>query len=115
MTKEQKRSLLRALGTSYGKGTDLAAVLWLQGKEEEARSVERKNADLRRALDRLRRETWREWGGRAAALQARIASLNRKLQNRIRKIEREIRVGQGFVKALSLLDEVIEITGALLS
>jgi hypothetical protein len=115
MTKEQKRSLLRALGTSYGKGTDLAALLWLQGKEEEARSVEHRNAELRRAIDRLRRDIWKAWHGRAEALQARIGSLNRKLQTRIRQIEKAIGAAQELVKALRVLDEVIEITVAVIA
>jgi hypothetical protein len=115
MTKEQKRSLLRALGTSYGKATDLAALLWLQGKEAEARSVERRNAELRRAIDRLRSAIWEEWRGSATALQSRIGGLNRKLQTRIREIERGIRAAQGLVKALEVLDELIQITGALIA
>ncbi len=115
MTKEQKRSLLRALGTSYGKGTDLAALLWLQGKDEEAGSVERRNAELRRTIDRLRRETWKEWRGSAAGLQDQIGRLNRQLQIRIREIEREIRAARGLVKALDLLDELIELSRALIA
>ncbi len=115
MTKEQKRSLLRALGTSYGKGTDLAALLWLQGEGEEARSVERRNAELRRTIDRLRRETWKEWRGSAAGLQDQIGRLNRQLQIRIREIEREIRAARGLVKALDLLDEIIELSRALIA
>lgn len=113
MTKARKRSLLRALGTSYTKGTDLAALLWLQGSEEEARSVERKNAELRREIDGLRRELWRRWRGDAATLESRVRGLNRRLQARIRQIERRVGAAQHLVRGLSLLDELIEITRAL--
>jgi hypothetical protein len=115
MTKDQKRKVLRSLGTSYGKGTDLAALLWLQEKADEARSVESRNAKLRKAIDALRRELWTNWSGTAAALQTRIRSVNRRLQARIRKLEGGVRAAGALVEALGLLDEAIQISVRLRS
>jgi septal ring factor EnvC (AmiA/AmiB activator) len=113
MTKARKRSLLRALGTSYAKGTDLAALLWLQGNETEAQSVERRNRELRSEIDALRRELWRDWRGNAESLESQVRNLNRKLQARIRQIERRVEAAQHLVRGLDLLDELIELSRSL--
>jgi hypothetical protein len=113
MTRAGKRRLLRALGTSYTKGTDLAALLWLQGREEEARSVERKTRELRREIDGLRGELWQRWRGDASRLELRVRDLNRRLQARIRQIERDVSAAHHLVRGLGLLDELIEITRSL--
>ncbi len=111
---QSKRSLLRALSASYGKGTDLAALLWLKGEPDEARKVESANAGLRKEIDALRRSLRREWKGRVADLEREIRDRNDTLQRRIRRLERSLEVATELGRSLSLLREVTNLARGLL-
>ena len=109
-----KRALLRTLSTTYAKGTDLAALLWLQGNDTEARKIESANASLRKEIDTLRRSLWREWKGRLADLEGEIRDQNATLQRRIRGMERRLEVATELGKSLSLLRDVAKLARGLL-
>ena len=111
---QAKRALLRTLSTTYAKGTDLAALLWLQGNNTEARQIESANAGLRKEIDTLRRALWQNWKGRLADLESQIRDQNATLQRRIRGMERSLEVTAELGRSLSLLRDIAKLARGLL-
>ena len=114
MNLRDKVDLYNLLLSALSKGVKLAAILSEQGKQDDRARVEKKNNTLAGRAADLRRGIQREWNGRAAAIADEIRSHNRRLQDQIREIERELQNAERIVKALGYLDDVIAIAGRLL-
>lgn len=106
MKRKDTKAILQQLLRTHSKAVDLEFELLLQGKTAEADDVLNANNDLNHEINRLRKKSWKEWTGSAAAIQAEIVAANNGLQGAIRDIEKKIKVAQRVVKAIGYIDDV---------
>ena len=109
MTSREQRAVLRRVLQTYTKTVDLEGALRLSGDVESADRVARKSRELRREVDRLRRDMWRRWRGSATRLEEQLRRRNARLQAEIRAIERDVRTGDHLARALGVVDEVLSL------
>jgi hypothetical protein len=115
VNKRDKTQLIMALGRTKSKAHRLVLALRFQGLEEDARRIERRAKTLSKKIDDLLAAAMDEWTGNANAITARLSKSNTRLQAAIREIEKKNDVAGNVIKAVSLIDLVIETAASLVS
>ena len=109
-----KETLIHSLNETYRKGQKLELNLRFKGKTSEVDQVRAKCNELSDRIDDLIAEAMKDWLGNADTLIDEVKSINSNLQSSIRDIKHEIKMGEKVVKAISYLDQAIDIAKKLL-
>ena len=109
MTVQDKIKIYNKLLAGLSKGVMIAAMLQEDGDPDELAKLEKRNAELADQAAKLRREIAKDWAGETEDLLASIGAANDRLQDRIRRIERDIAKAEDLVKALGHVDDLINI------
>ena len=87
----------------------------MKGRDQEAEQVQAKNKELERKIDDLVGKLLDEWAVEAETLIDEGRSRNRKLQARIRDIERDIEIGEKVSQAIGFIDDAVEAAADILA
>ena len=109
-----KTELIQYLDRARMKAGRLAMTLRFQNREAEAGKIQKKQKKLARQIDVLMAAAMKDWAGDATKIIADITKANRYLQNAIRDINHKNDVAGNVTRALSRLDQVINLARGLL-
>ena len=107
-SQEQQRAIIQQFQVTYGKALDLRVSLWMKGRDQEAEQVQAKNKELERKIDQLVGKLLDDWAAEAETLVDEGRSRNRKLQARLRDIERDIEIGEKVSQAIGFIDDAVK-------
>ncbi len=106
--KQNKIELIDALERTKTKAHRLALTLRFKRRETEAGQVTARARKLSRRVDGLLAVAMDEWTGSATVYKTRLARANSRLQRAIREIEKDNDIAGNVIKAVSLLDAVLQ-------
>jgi hypothetical protein len=106
--KQNKIELIDALERTKAKAHRLALTLRFRRREAESEQITARARKLSRRVDGLIAAAMDEWTGSAAAHKERLAGSNTRLQRIIREIEKDNNVAENVIRAVSLLDAVLQ-------
>ena len=109
ISEQNKLNLIDALERTKSKARRLVLTLRFRNRDTEARQVQRRARKLTRQIDELISAAMEDWLGSAKKLNDRLDRTNVKLQSSIRHIQNKKNVEVNVIKALSYLDDAIEI------
>ncbi len=109
ISKQNKLNLIDALERTKSKARRLVLTLRFRNRDTEARQVQRRARKLTRQIDELISAAMEDWLGSAKKINDRLDRTNVKLQSSIRNIQKKKNVEDNVIKALSYLDDAIEI------
>lgn len=114
VSQSQKEKIVRGLLIARQKATSLRARLRLLGESDAAASVTDQVEVLDARIEELLEDMMSAWRGTAQSKINQISRANTKLQGTIRGVRDRERRANEVVKAIGLLDSVIEIAAGLL-
>ena len=109
ISEQNKLNLIDALERTKSKARRLVLTLRFRNRDTEARQVQRRARKLTRQIDELISAAMEDWLGSAKKINDRLDRTNVKLQSSIRNIQKKKNVEDNVIKALSYLDDAIEI------
>lgn len=112
--KEDKESVVDQLLMVKRKGHMLEIDLRFEKMEDEAEEVKGKTDKLSEEIENLLADLMKDWVGSAKETIESIKKTNKKLQDAIRDIKKDVEVAKNIVKAVGFLDEAIVIAVNLL-
>jgi hypothetical protein len=105
---QNKLKLIAALERTKSKARRLALTLRFQNRDTEARRVQRRASKLTKQIDELISAAMEEWLGSAKMIIDRLGHTNVNLQSSIRNVQKNNDIESNVIKALSYLDDAIE-------
>jgi len=112
MNKQDKKRIVAELIETRGKLQRAQLELALDGEDTSA--LEARQAELDATIDEIRRALHRDWRGRASAVEAELNKANRRVQRRVRDIEKNVRRAERIVSLLGDVEEIIGKVSAIL-
>lgn len=116
MNQSEKEAIIDKLINTKRKGHSLEIDLCFKGMDDDAKTIKDKSSELSRKIDDLLANIMRGWvDNTTAGAEEELKKVNRKIQDTIRKIKKEIEIAKNIVKATGYLDEAIKIAFDLLA
>ena len=115
MNQEKKLAIIDKFLTTKRKGHMLEIDLSFKGMDDDAEKVKAKNTKLSEKVDNLLANIMQDWiDDTASGVVEELKKINRKIQDTIRDVKKDIELAKNVVKALGYLDEAIKFATNLL-
>ncbi len=109
MNQEEKEAIIDKFLTTKRKGHMLEIDLSFKGMDDDAEKVKTKNTELSEKVDNLLKNIMQDWiDDTSSGVVEELKNINRKIQDTIRDIKKDIKIAKNVVKALGYLDEAIK-------
>ena len=109
----EKQVLIQSLLAAKTKSYSAEFELLLMGKTDEANLVMATGKVLSKKIDSLIAQTMTDWLGNANELNNKVKLSNTKIQRAISEIKRDVNTAKNAVKLVGLIDDVVNVVGAL--
>ncbi|MBI4650559.1 hypothetical protein HY745_04590 [Candidatus Desantisbacteria bacterium] len=109
MTISEKNELLDKMSTCYNKINYLKTIAEEKNEIDTASQLEIKKKELKTEIDKLLRDSYLNWDEFTAELNNKLTNLNKKLEQCIKEIVKNINFVQNIVKAVGYIDDIIKV------
>lgn len=113
MTISEKNDLLDSLSICYNRVNYLKVLAEEKNDSDTASQLDRRKSRLKTEIDGLLQDLYADWIGDAASLKNNIDDNNKKLNDCIADIEKDITIADNIVKAVGYVDQVITLAAGL--
>jgi len=108
-----REQIIDSLLVTLQRGQNLALRLKFEGKTVQYAELKQKNQKLMREIDEIIEQAMTDWIGNIANLNSEVKTANKRLQAAITSIKADKKKGENIVKAIGLIDDILEIAKAI--